>query len=470
MLFNSLQFLVFFPAVCLVFFCIPETWVKVRNIVLLAASYIFYMGWQPGYALWLLGGTVITYTSALAIAKTCNQRSRRMALGIGVLLNVGTLFLFKYYDFVASSLSEALTAWIGKGYVPTFPKLEWLLPVGISFYTFQALGYCIDVYRGTTKVERNFLTYALFVAFFPQLVAGPIERSNHLLPQLKQQHRFDSDRMLLGLRLMAWGYFLKLVLADRCAIYVDIIWNNLEHHNGGSYLLAAVLFSFQVYGDFAGYSCIAVGAARVMGFRLMQNFHRPYLSAGIGEFWHRWHCSLSTWLRDYVYIPLGGSRGGRRRTFRNLLLTFVLSGIWHGAGWTFVLWGGIHGGLLCVERAVGVKSTATRGMRRGWYILMTFTLVTLAWIFFRAPSISKAWTLLTGIFTHLGIPYHELSTFIAIFTAIMLLVSQELAREAGWRKRTSERWVESCLSVSCLIAYTLLGGVLDSNQFIYFQF
>ncbi len=470
MLFNSLQFLAFFPTICLVYFCIPQAWLRLRNLFLLAASYVFYMGWQPAYALWLLGGTLVTYLSALAIESSHRPRLRLTALCVGILLNGGALFLFKYYDFVAGMLTTALQSCTGADVFPSFPTLGWLLPVGISFYTFQALGYCVDVYRGRTRAERDFFTYALFVAFFPQLVAGPIERSTHLLPQFRRVHRFDADRLLTGLRLMAWGYFLKLVLADRCGVYVDIIWNNMDYHNGGSYLLAGLLFPFQVYGDFAGYSFIAVGAARVMGFRLMQNFRRPYFSSSVGEFWHRWHCSLSTWLRDYVYIPLGGSRHGQRRTLRNLLLTFVLSGLWHGAGWTFILWGCLHGVLLCGERVMGVRGRPAAGPVRAGRVMLTFVLVSVAWVLFRAPSLSDAFSLLYGIFAHPGIPYHELGTFIAIALALVLLFCQELQRETGYRRQYLPRWLSSCLSVSFLSAYTLLCGVLSSNQFIYFQF
>ena len=308
MLFNSIAFLLFFPILCALYFCIPASQLRLRNLLLLVASYYFYMNWDPAYALLLLTSTVITYLAALGIGYFKEKRKKKICLVSSLVLNLAILFLFKYFNFLAMNIETALQA---SGLAVNMPKFALLLPVGISFYTFQALGYSIDVYRGTVKIERDFPTYALFVSFFPQLVAGPIERSQNLLPQFKQQHRFDYDAVMSGVKLMVWGYFMKLVLADRCGIYVDTIFNNVDKHNGGSYLVASLLFPFQIYGDFAGYSLIAIGVARVLGFRLMENFHRPYFACTIGEFWHRWHISLSTWFKDYVYIPLGGNRVGK---------------------------------------------------------------------------------------------------------------------------------------------------------------
>ena len=353
MLFNSIAFLLFFPAVCIFYFCIPSRQTKMRNLLLLSASYYFYMNWEPAYALLLLTSTVITYIAALGIDYFEGKNEKKLCLVGSLALNLSILFLFKYYNFFATNVDAVSEAC---GLRMELPEFVLLLPVGISFYTFQALGYSIDVYRGVTKVERDFPTYALFVSFFPQLVAGPIERSNNLLPQFKEQHRFDYDQVMEGVRLMLWGYFMKLVLADRCGIYVDAIFNYVGNHNGGSYLLASLLFPFQIYGDFAGYSLIAIGVARILGFRLMQNFRRPYVACTVGEFWHRWHISLSTWFKDYVHIPLGGNRVGRIHNYFNLLVTFVISGIWHGANWTFFCWGALHGVLLCGERCFGMGS------------------------------------------------------------------------------------------------------------------
>ena len=333
MLFNSIAFLLFFPIVCVCYFALPS--LKVRNLFLLAASYYFYMNWQPIYALLLLTSTVITYLAARGIGHFEDDRKKRACLLTSLILNLGILFLFKYYDFAAENVTSLLRV---LGIAVDFPSFSMLLPVGISFYTFQALGYSIDVYREKTPVEKDFFTYALFVSFFPQLVAGPIERSTNLLPQFKEKHSFCYEEVMAGFRLMLWGYFLKLALADRCAIYVDAIFNNVEQHNGGSFLLASLFFPFQIYGDFAGYSLVAIGVARVLGFRLMENFRRPYFAASVTEFWRRWHISLSTWFKDYVYIPLGGNRCGRYRQYFNVLTTFVVSGLWHGANWTFLVW------------------------------------------------------------------------------------------------------------------------------------
>ena len=469
MLFNSVAFLLFFPTVCVLYFCIPGAWQKVRNLLLLAASYFFYMNWEPAYALLLLTSTVVTYVAGLGIGHFDDRRLKKACLVGSLVLNLGILFLFKYYNFLASNIESVLDAC---GLAVALPDFGLLLPVGISFYTFQALGYSIDVYRGTTPVERHFATYALFVSFFPQLVAGPIERSNHLLPQFRERHRLDYGMAMAGLRLMVWGYFLKLVLADRCAMYVDIVFNNVDKHNGGSYLLAALLFPFQIYGDFAGYSLIAIGAARVLGFRLMENFRRPYLACTVGEFWHRWHISLSTWFKDYVYIPLGGNRVGRLRNYFNLLVTFVVSGIWHGANWTFLCWGTLHGLLLCVEKALGVGRRQYAGFSRFCHWAFTFVVVCLAWILFRANSVEDAMTLIAGIVSRLAIPYHDLSTFMGIALAMSVLLLKELRDEFGWQFNLREpvRQVALHAGLALLIACIIAFGVLDSNQFIYFQF
>ena len=469
MLFNSIQFLLFSPTVCVLYFCIPTSHLRMRNLWLLLASYYFYMNWQPAYALLLLTSTVVTFGAALGIDRFKDERGKRLCLVGSLLLNLAILFLFKYYNFIASNIETLLQV---SGLSLDLPEFGLLLPVGISFYTFQALGYSIDVYRGTTPVERDFPTYALFVSFFPQLVAGPIERSNHLLPQFKEQHRLDYDAVMAGVRLMVWGYFMKLVLADRCAMYVDIIFNHVDKHNGGSYLLASLLFPFQIYGDFAGYSLIAIGAARVLGFRLMENFHRPYLACSVGEFWHRWHISLSTWFKDYVYIPLGGNRVGRWRNYFNLLITFVVSGIWHGANWTFFCWGSLHGMLLCLEKALGISKQRFTGFRKVCHWAVTFVLVCFAWIFFRANHLEDVLTLMRGIFTRPGVPYHDLSTFLGVALGMAALITKELYEESGRSVPFTRnvRLVVEHIGLAALIACIILFGVLDSNQFIYFQF
>lgn len=469
MLFNSIAFLLFFPILCALYFCIPASQLRLRNLLLLVASYYFYMNWDPAYALLLLTSTVITYLAALGIGYFKEKRKKKICLVSSLVLNLAILFLFKYFNFLAMNIETALQA---SGFAVNMPKFALLLPVGISFYIFQALGYSIDVYRGTVKIERDFPTYALFVSFFPQLVAGPIERSQNLLPQFKQQHRFDYDAVMSGVKLMVWGYFMKLVLADRCGIYVDTIFNNVDKHNGGSYLVASLLFPFQIYGDFAGYSLIAIGVARVLGFRLMENFHRPYFACTIGEFWHRWHISLSTWFKDYVYIPLGGNRVGKLRNYFNLLITFVVSGIWHGANWTFLCWGTIHGILLCLEKAFGISKQKYTGAKKSFHWAATFVLVCFAWILFRANNLSDAVSVVTGIFTNLGTPKPEYANFMAIGLAMTVLLTKEFADEFNWKIRVadSKSWLVRHIYLIIMIAYIILFGVLGGDQFIYFQF
>ena len=469
MLFNSIAFLLFFPIVCALYFFIPARLIRVRNILLLVASYYFYMNWKPAYALLLLTSTAVTYLAALGIGHFEEKRKKKLCLVSSLVLNLAILFLFKYYNFLSSNIEAALQS---SGFGIDMPEFGFLLPVGISFYTFQALGYSIDVYRGTTKVEHDFFTYALFVSFFPQLVAGPIERSNNLLPQFRREHHFDYDSVMAGVRLMVWGYFMKLVLADRCGLYVDVIFNNVDKHNGGSYLVASLLFPFQIYGDFAGYSLIAIGVARVLGFHLMENFRRPYFACTVGEFWHRWHISLSTWFKDYVYIPLGGNRVGRMRNYFNLFVTFVVSGIWHGANWTFFCWGSLHGVLLCIEKALGFSKRRFSGMEKFLHWAVTFVLVCFAWIMFRAKNLSDAMAIATGIFTNPGVPYLDYATFIAAGMAMIVLLAKEFADEYQWKTRIAESdsWLVRHVYLVVMISYIILFGVLGGDQFIYFQF
>jgi D-alanyl-lipoteichoic acid acyltransferase DltB (MBOAT superfamily) len=480
MLFNSISFLLFFPTVCLLYFAIPAERVRLRNGLLLVASYWFYMNWEPAYALLLLLSTVATWAAALGMDRQTGDgrpgRSRRRWLVGSLVVNLAILFLFKYYNFLTGTLTGALLA---TGLSVSMPRFHLLLPVGISFYTFQALGYTIDVYRGNVRAERDLLTYALFVSFFPQLVAGPIERSGRLLPQFRERHRLAYGHVTAGLRMMAWGYFMKLVVADRCGLYVDAVFDNVAMHNGGSCLMASLLFPFQIYGDFAGYSLIAIGTARVLGFRLMENFRSPYLSCSVGEFWHRWHISLSTWFRDYVYIPLGGNRRGRPRQYVNLLVTFTVSGLWHGANWTFLCWGALHGVLLCMERALGIGRTRYRGLSRLMHWGLTFLLVSMGWVLFRAATLHDALAVYTSILTSLAVPDLSFAMFTEICTAsvaIAVLMGREAMEEyAGHRLPSflphpmALRTVRLSAVVACGAAI-LLFGVLGGDQFIYFQF
>lgn len=332
MLFNSLEFVLFFPIVVLLYFILPF---RYKNYWLLFTSYVFYMSWNPIYGLLLFGCTFITWGAALLLEK-CGKR-RCVVLWMALLAVFGILFYYKYMDFLLINAGMLLAQFQINVVIP---KFDIILPIGISFFTFQAAGYLIDVYRGEIYAERNFFRYALFIAFFPQLIAGPIERSKNLLKQLDKVYSFDYIRVRRGLLMMLWGFFLKLVIADRCALFVDTVFENLQDYSGISLILAASLFSVQIYCDFMGYSTIARGAACVIGYHLMENFRQPYFSLSMKEFWHRWHISLSTWFRDYLYISLGGSRVNVWQRYLNLMLTFLVSGLWHGANWNFVLWGG----------------------------------------------------------------------------------------------------------------------------------
>ena len=471
MLFNSINFLLFFPLVCLLYYAVPPRCLKARNGLLLAGSYYFYMSWEPAYALLLMGSTVVTWIAALGLERW--RRWRRLWLVGSMLANLSVLLLFKYYGFLTAVLTDALQA---LGVAVSMPRFHLLLPVGISFYIFQAVGYTVDVYRGAVRAERSLPVFALFVSFFPQLVAGPIERSGHTLPQFRQEHHVSYYHVMSGLRLMVWGYFMKLVVADRCALYVDAVYSNLSMHNGGSCLLASLLFPFQIYGDFAGYSLIAIGAARVLGFTLSANFRRPYLSSSVGEFWHRWHLSLSTWFRDYVYIPLGGNRCSRFRQYANLLATFTVSGLWHGANWTFVCWGGLHGLLLCAEKGLGISHSERNGLSWLVHCGLTFMLVSSAWVLFRAPTLHHALTIYSTILTGWSLPSLSFAMFTEVctaLTAIAVLMAYELTerhRHAFHRLSVSCRHAVSLSSLVVLSAAILLFGVLDGSQFIYFQF
>lgn len=475
MLFNSFAFLLFFPIVCIIYYMIPQ--LRWRNIFLLAASYYFYMNWEPRYAILLLASTLITYGAAIAIEK--EEQYKKIILVTSIVLNLLILFFFKYFNWVADNITSLFDTF---GIAIHIPNLKVLLPVGISFYIFQALGYLIDVYRKDVKVEKNVLTYALFVSFFPQLVAGPIERSRNLLKQFKEKHKFNSEDAITGVSLMLWGYFLKLVLADRLALYVDAVYNNIGFHNGGSILLASVLFCFQLYGDFAGYSYIAIGASRIMGFHLMDNFRRPYFfSISIQDYWKRNHISLTSWFMDYVYYPLVGNSEKLAWWCSCIFFTFFISGFWHGAAWTYVICFSIFGVYLVVcslkekkqrkfEKKYGLK-------KKEWWLwinrFITFCLVCFALIFFRANSINDAFYAVGKIFsTQLGAPkILELSHFIYGMIAVFLLFISEYVVEYKKIVVNDRNFLKVYVTISaCLLIIILSIGKFDGGQFIYFQF
>lgn len=480
--------------VTLVYFIIPR---KVRYVWLLASSYFFYMCWNVKYCVLIAASTLITWLCGLLLVKTDRNVTRKLILTGGLISNLAILFCFKYLDFFLDNLNRILR--IFHVTVVNNP-FSFLLPVGISFYTFQALGYLIDVYRGETKTEKNPIRYALFVSFFPQLVAGPIERSNSLLKQLRNVDKmklWDYDRIASGIVMMVWGLFQKMVIADRLALFVDTVFGNVYACGTVELVLGAVAFSFQIYCDFAGYSSVAIGAARVMGFELTENFNTPYFAVSMADFWRRWHISLSSWFRDYVYIPLGGNRRGKMRKYANLLITFLVSGLWHGAGWTYALWGGLHGifqilgDVLKPVKAWLIKKAKIRTDAESFLLgqmLSTFGLTAFAWIFFRAGRLKDSiyyvermftkwnpWVLFDQSLYTWGLDVTEVHILTAAL-AVLLLV--DLIR---YRKRMDiGRFIHQqnllfswlaviALGVSILI-YGKYGINFDSRQFIYFAF
>jgi D-alanyl-lipoteichoic acid acyltransferase DltB (MBOAT superfamily) len=471
MLFNSLHFLLFFPVVCLLYWVLPQ---KFRNGLLLLAGYYFYISYKPIFAVLLLFSTVTTWLSGIYIAKSTTVRTKKIILITTLIANLLILFVFKYFGFLSTSINQLFDVCHIRMQLPT---LYFLLPIGISFYTFQVIGYLVDVFRGIIKPERNFWTYALFVSFFPQLVAGPIERAKNLLPQFHHKHIFDGNQFFDGTKMMVWGYFMKLCIADRVAPYVDAVFNSYTMHNGYSLLLGTFFFSFQVFCDFAGYSLIAMGVAKCMGFNLMQNFNRPYLSPNIKTFWHRWHISLSTWLKDYLYIPLGGSRCGFFRHIFNLFITFVISGLWHGANWTFLAWGAIHG-IWMVADMLKNRFLSNINIRyplqQVVHIGLTFIVVMFAWVFFRAHSIFGAFIILKKIFTEHGMLYRGegIPEILLALFCICILMFKEIKDEMGLNIHFihNKHHAISVISLALMISFILLTAQFSGEAFIYFQF
>ncbi len=466
MLFNSLAFLLFFPIICLLYWGIPY---RLRNTLLLLASYYFYMSWEPKYAILILFTSLTTWICGLNISKNSNHK--RLHLSICIVTNLLILFFFKYYNFVIDSICSIE---LFKNLRLYIPHSEFLLPVGISFYTFQSIGYTIDVYRQEIKPEKNFLTYALFVSFFPQLVAGPIERAKNLLPQFHHRHYFNGEEFIEGLKLMLWGFFMKLCIAGNVAPYVDAVYNNVSNHYSSSLILASVFFSFQIFCDFGGYSLIAIGTARCLGFHLMQNFNHPYLSTSVRDFWHRWHISLSSWFGSYVYIPLGGSRCNLIKHCKNLMITMLASGIWHGANWTFIWWGGIHGFFLVINTLYLKIFGKNNFIPKAINIITTWILVTWAWIFFRANTLSDAFTVMKRIIFDHGKFYkgEGYPSIILPLLMILILLIKEIKDEYNFKFSLihhSNPWI-SIPSVALLIITILLCAEFNSGKFIYFQF
>ena len=496
MLFNSLRFLVFFPLICLGYYVIPY---KFRHIFLLIASYYFYMCWNPKYALLMFTSTLVTYLSGLLIDRANRIQSekkkityKKMYLAGSLVINLGILFFFKYSNFFLDSLSRLLAC----AHI-TMPDVRFdiILPVGISFYTFQAISYSIDVYRGDIYTEKNFLKYALFVSFFPQLVAGPIERSKNLLKQINVKHPFDAHRVHTGLIQMLWGMFQKVLISDNIAMIVSNVYDNYEKYGSVELIFATILFAFQIYCDFGGYSNIAIGAARVMGFDLMENFNAPYLANTVADFWRRWHISLSTWFRDYLYIPLGGNRKGKLRKYSNIMIVFFVSGLWHGASWHYVVWGmlnGIYqiiGDLLMPIRNKFVKIfnvNRTAFSHRLLKIMTTFILVDISWVFFRADSFSQAFEILhkmvtkinlnpmlDGSLLELGIARPQCIAVMMMAVLIFADLCKYFKIDLKEKLCTQGIWFQYLVYFFLIFSILILGSYgpqFDESQFIYFQF
>lgn len=467
MLFNSIDFAFFFPIVILVYWTVANRNITVRNAFLVLVSYLFYGWWDWRFLGLIAFSSLVDYLVGIRLYKQVGS-TRKALLGISLFTNLGLLAFFKYSNFFIESFQGAFTIF---GNSLNINSLQVILPVGISFYTFQTMSYTLDIYHQKIRPTRDPLAFFAFVSFFPQLVAGPIERASILLPQFDTLKQISSAAFSSGLKKVLWGFVLKIAIADRLALYVDSIYNHVIYHSTLSHMVATFFFSIQIYCDFAGYSLIAIGCAQMLGFDLMQNFNRPYFSGSFKELWTRWHISLSSWFRDYVYVPLGGSRNGNFILYRNLMITFLLSGLWHGANWTFVIWGGLHGLYLIIEKRL---SRYNFKPHRVLNIFTVFVLTLLGWVFFRANSLSEAWVILTGSSQASGGSLHigDIGIFAYCILAITLLFTVEYFEE--YRPQVSllnnSRIIVRFATVLLLLVYVLSLGVFDESQFIYFQF
>lgn len=475
MIFNSFQFIWLFPIIFVIYWVVsiifkPQNNTRICNIVLLLISYGLYAQWNVAYTLILFFITIVTYIFARIIEYKEAYGKLKYIIFCGIVLTITPLLVFKYYNFITDAGASAL-AYIGID--RPLPGLNWVVPLGLSFYTFQALGYLCDVYYKKYNAEHNFMDYMLFVAFFPQILCGPISNANELLTQIKKKHVFDYDKAVSGLKYLLWGLFLKVVLADRLGIYVDTIFGNYSHFSGSSNLIAAIFYSFQIYGDFAGYSFIALGVAKLLGYDIIQNFKRPYFATSVSQFWKRWNISLTRWLTTYIYIPLGGNRKGKLRQYFNIIITFLVSGIWHGANYTFIFWGIIHGLAQCIEKFFKWNESEVLGLGKTFLrILLTFIIVTIAWIFFRMPSINEGFGVIVHILS-MGKPYIDTNTMIHGLLALTIVLAVETLLEFKYSLLMNFLSKHSIIRWSGYVILTiaiLLLGVLDSGQFIYVSF
>lgn len=471
MIYNSFNFLVFFPLIFLLYYVIPACYQKGRNVFLLLVSYLLYLNWKPVYALILLGVTLVTYHGARLIEK---HEKKKLILVSGGTLSLLPLLFFKYFDFINEQVYVFMSL-LGLRY--DLQGLNWAIPIGISFFTFQALGYLFDVYYEKIEAEKDFLTYALFISFFPSILSGPINKAALIIPQLKNlRPYFDYEKAVVGLKMLLWGMFMKVVVADRVALYVDTVLPSYMNYTGVTCFVASFFYTIQIYADFAGYSLMAIGVGKVLGFELTENFRRPYFAVSVTDFWRRWHISLSTWLKDYIYIPMGGSRCSKVRNYWNILVTFLVSGIWHGANWTFIVWGGLHGIAQIVEKAIGQQKCEYGWFGKSVKILITFLLVNFAWVFFRMPTLGDACGVIAHIFdVHQSMAFEITSKhiFVLMMLGTVILFIKDWTDEFAPNKlRLFEnknrivRW-GSYFSVIILI---MLTGVFDAGQFIYANF
>jgi D-alanyl-lipoteichoic acid acyltransferase DltB (MBOAT superfamily) len=478
MLFNSIDFAVFLPIVFLLYWFVFNKDLKLQNILILVASYIFYGWWDWRFLSLIVFSTLVDYFVGRQLAHETKINKRKVLLWLSIIVNLGFLGFFKYYNFFIENFTQAFSF---LGYQLSGNSLQIILPVGISFYTFQTLSYSIDVYRRKLEPTKDFISFAAFVSFFPQLVAGPIERATHLLPQFKVIKKFSYSNGVDGLRQILWGLFKKIVIADYCAHFVNIIFENPQDFSGSTLVLGAVFFAFQIYGDFSGYSDIAIGTAKLFGYNLKQNFAFPYFSRDIAEFWRRWHISLSTWFRDYLYIPLGGSRGNKSQQIRNVFIIFLVSGFWHGANWTFIVWGGLNAiyfiPLLLTKNnrnhinivAENKKRPSLKELLR---IILTFIVTTFAWIFFRAESLTEAFNYIIGIFNKSLFTIPEIRpTDLFILLLIFIGIEWTGRRNLYALETFGTKWKKPLRLVfyyGLIVALFIFGR--KEMEFIYFQF
>ncbi len=485
MLFNSIDFAYFLPLVFGLYWLLAKRGLKLQNLFLVICSYVFYGWWDPRFLSLILISTLVDFWVGRSMEGQVDARKRKRLLYVSIFVNLGFLGVFKYFNFFLDNFVSAFSFF---GYALDMPSLKIILPVGISFYTFQTLSYTIDIYRGNLKATRDFISFAAFVSFFPQLVAGPIERASNLLPQFYKERSFDYAKAVDGLRQILWGFFKKVVIADNCAEYANVIFNNSQDYSGSTLFIGAVFFAFQIYGDFSGYSDIAIGTSRLFGFNLRRNFAFPYFSRDIAEFWRRWHISLSTWFRDYLYIPLGGSRGTRWNQVRNTFIVFTVSGFWHGANWTFVIWGALNALyflplLLRGKNRVNMENVASGRVfptfRELGAILSTFALTVLAWIFFRAENVEHAFDILASIFSSeilspiqiidsMSLPYIGMGILLLVFLLIEWAgrEGQYAIEKLGFAWKRPVR-LSFYLAIGLVIIFF---GNFNKTEFIYFAF